>query len=189
MSWRNRPDHWGGLAQLLHWSIAALVIGLAIVGLLMQELPNSPFKLKVYGWHKSFGMLVLLLVGLRLLWRLIDRRPEHPDDLPAWQRRLASGVHGLLYLLLLWMPLTGWLYNSAANFPLRWFGLFALPSLAAPDPELKALANALHVYGFYLLALLFALHAGAALHHHFVRRSPVLRRMLPRRRPRPEIPQ
>lgn len=181
MQLRNDPTGWGVIAQLLHWSIALLVIGLALVGLLMQELPNSPTKLQVYALHKSFGLTVLALVIIRLVWRLVDRRPPHPPGLPRWQRALAALTHGLLYLMLLWMPLTGWLYNSASNFPLRWFGLFAVPALSGRDQALKELAQSLHSGGFYLLGILFALHVGAALRHHFVDRDRTLRMMLPRR--------
>src|SRR5688572_5767292 len=122
MGWRNSPARWGALAQTLHWTIALAVIGLVLVGLWMDELPNSPTKLKVYALHKSVGITVLVLVVLRLAWRLIDRRPPHPASMPPWERWLAAVTHGLLYLLLLVMPLSGWLYNSASNFPLRWFG-------------------------------------------------------------------
>jgi cytochrome b561 len=179
MQWRNDPSRWGVVAQTLHWGIALAVIALVLVGLLMQELPNSPLKLRVYALHKSVGLTVLVLVVLRLAWRLIDRRPAHPPGMPRWQRRLAALVHGLLYGLLLAMPLTGWLYNSASNFPLRWFDLVRIPPLAAADPELKALALALHSGGFYLLAALFALHVGAALKHHYLDRDRTLVAMLP----------
>jgi cytochrome b561 len=178
MQWRNSPQRWGVVAQALHWTIAFMVIGLALVGLLMQEMPNSLDKLKVYSWHKSFGLTVLVLVVLRLAWRLLNRRPLHPPHLPAWQRRLAATTHGLLYLLLFAMPLTGWLYNSASNFPLRWFNLMRIPPLAAPDPELKALALSLHSGGFYLLAALFALHVAGALKHHYFERDRTLVAML-----------
>lgn len=179
MQWRNSADRWGTVARLLHWTIAVLIIGLVVVGLSMQELPNSLFKLKVYAWHKSLGLTVLALVLVRLGWRLFDRRPPYPADMPRWQQRLSSAAHGLMYVLMFGMPLSGWLYNSASNFPLRWFDLFRVPSLAAPDPELKALALALHQWGFYLLGLLFTVHVAAALHHHFVRRDATLARMLP----------
>lgn len=188
MQWRNSDDRWGTVARLLHWTIALLIIGLVVVGLLMQELPNSLFKLKVYAWHKSFGLTVLALVLIRLGWRLIDRRPAYPPDLPRWQRRLSGIAHGLMYLLMLGMPLSGWLYNSASNFPLRWFNLVSVPSLAGPDPELKRLALDIHVYGFYLLAMLLSLHVAAALHHHFVKRDATLARMLPGVSPQKEFP-
>lgn len=187
MALRNSPHRWGWIAQTLHWLVALAVIGLAAVGLLMQELPTSPDKIKVYALHKSMGLTVLVLVLLRLLWRLLDRRPPYPDSMPVWQRRLASLTHGLLYVLLLAMPISGWLYNSASNFALRWFGLFSVPPLSGPDPALKALAQDLHSWGFYLLAALFAVHVAAALKHHLVERDDTLHRMLPlaRRKDRP----
>lgn len=179
MPWRNSEAQWGHVARLLHWSVAVLVIGLAVVGLLMQELPNSLFKLKVYAWHKSFGLTVLALVVLRLCWRFVDPRPPYPASMPRWQQRLSDAAHGLMYVLLLAMPLSGWLYNSASNFPLRWFDLAKVPPLLAANPDLKPVFLAAHQYGFYLLGLLFAVHVGAALHHHFVKRDATLARMLP----------
>lgn len=182
MSLRNAADRWGGMAMLLHWSIALLVLGLIVVGLWMDDLPTSPTKIRIYALHKSFGLTVLTLMLLRIVWRLADRRPAYPAAMPGWQRGLASAIHGLLYLLLLAMPLSGWLYNSAANFPLRWFGLFSVPALAGADPQLKASALLAHQWGFYLLGGLLLLHIGAALKHHFINRDFTLLGMLPGRR-------
>ena len=179
MQWRNSAERWGGVAKLLHWSIALLIIGLAVVGLLMGELPNSLFKLQVYALHKSVGLTVLALVIIRLIWRLSGRRPPYPRDIPLWQQRLSSLTHGLMYLVMFGMPLSGWLYNSASNFPLRWFGLVSVPSLSGPDRELKHLAHEMHEIGFYVLAALFTVHVGAALHHHYFKRDATLTRMLP----------
>lgn len=179
MALRNSEQSWGAVAQFLHWAVALAVIGLCVVGLLMQELPASPTKIKIYALHKSVGITVLALVILRLLWRLVDRRPPHPASMPRWQRTLSALTHALLYALLLAMPLSGWLYNSASNFALRWFNLFSIPPLTGPDPAIKAWAQDLHSIGFYTLGLLFALHVGAALRHHYVERDATLRRMLP----------
>lgn len=181
MRWRNSPQQWGAVAQSLHWLIAVLVIGLALIGYVMDELPNSPTKVQVFALHKSFGITVLALTLLRLAWRLYDRRPDLPADMPRWQVQLAGLTHGLLYLMLLVMPLSGWLYNSASNFPLRWFGLFTLPALSGPDQDLKRLAHEVHEFGFYLLGMLFAAHVGAALWHHYVKRDRTLVQMLPSR--------
>ena len=179
MSLRNSPQRWGAVAQFLHWSVALLVIGAACVGLLMDELPNSPDKIKVYALHKSVGITILALVVLRLLWRLIDRRPPLPATMPRWQRALSSLTHGLLYLMLLVMPLSGWLYNSASNFALQWFWLFNLPRLSGPDRDLRHFAHDVHETGIYVLATLFAIHVAAALKHHFIDRDATLARMTP----------
>jgi cytochrome b561 len=179
MAWRNSPQRWGAFAQGLHWTIAVLIIALALVGLTMDDLATSPTKLKVYALHKSVGLTVLALVLLRLAWRLFDRRPPLPQTMPAWERVAAGVTHGMLYLVMLVMPLSGWLYNSASNFPLRWFGLFRVPALAGPDKALKEFAHEVHETGFYVLAALFALHVAGALKHHFVDRDPTLARMTP----------
>lgn len=119
---RNNAQRWGSISIGLHWLTALLIIGLAIVGLIMTELPNSPLKMQIYALHKSFGLTVLALTLLRLAWRLVAGTP---DDQPGsrLQRLAAKAVHGLMYFLLLAMPLSGWLFNSAAGFPLRWFNL------------------------------------------------------------------
>jgi len=181
MRLRNEPAHWGGLAMGLHWGMALLILVLFVLGWVAVSLPLSPLKLKLFYWHKSLGLLALLLVGLRLVWRLVDPPPRPVDGLAAWERGLARWAHLLLYLLMLSMPLSGWLINSAANFPFKPFGLFALPDLVRPDKTLQAELELLHLTGFWLLAGLLVLHVAAALRHHFVKRNPVLRRMLPGR--------
>ena len=173
----NNTQRWGSVSIGLHWITALLIIGLSIVGLLMTELPNSPLKMQVYALHKSFGLTVLALTVLRLAWRFIAGTPT---DLPGprLQTLAAKAVHGLMYFLLLAMPLSGWLFNSAAGFPLRWFNLVQLPKLfTGYNPALKHLAHELHETGFYVLAALLLVHAGAALFHHYVLKDDTLKRM------------
>ncbi len=169
---------WNRFAQFLHWLIALLIVGLGIVGLWMTSMAVSMDKLKVFALHKSVGITVLILVGLRLVWRLATRHPPVMPG-PAWQRWSASAVHFALYVMMFAMPLSGWLFNSAANFPLRWFGLFSLPALWGPDPAVKHWALQVHEYGFWTLAALVGIHAAAALKHHYFDRDETLRRMLP----------
>lgn len=174
---RNSKERWGQVSIALHWLTALLVIGLAVVGLVMTELPNSALKVQVYALHKSVGLTVLALTALRLLWRLAAGAP---DEIPAprLQRLAAKAVHWALYALLFVLPLSGWLFNSAAGFPLKWFGVLALPKLfTGYNPELKQLAHELHETGFYLLALLLLAHAGAALYHHYLKKDDTLNRM------------
>ena len=176
----RNPSRWGGVNMFLHWLIALLIIVLAAVGLLMTDMPNSPSKISVYQLHKSIGILVLALAALLLLWRLATRVPSPLANTPRWQRIAASGTHAALYAMMFAMPLSGWLFNSAANFPLKWFGLVTLPALWGPDRVVKAWALDVHVYGFYVLAALVLLHAGAALWHHWLVKDATLVRMLPK---------
>lgn len=179
MNTYREPDiHWNRVTRILHWIIGLLIVGMGLVGLFMTQMDPSMAKLKVYALHKSCGIIVLVLVALRLLWRLAHRAPP-PVPQPRWQRIAAQAMHGLLYVLMFAIPLAGWLYNSAANFPLQWFGLVQIPSIWPADPQVKHLAHALHEYGFWALMALVALHAAAAIKHHFIDKDETLRRMLP----------
>ncbi len=180
MSWRSNDQAWGGVTRALHWLISISVITLLIVGAVMTSMANTPDKFKVYLLHKSFGLTVLALMLIRLIWRLFfdGRRPPMPDNMPGWQKAAAHALHLALYALLIAMPLSGWLFNSAANFPLKWFNLVTLPSLSGPDPALKALAGAAHYWMAWLIAAVVLVHAAAAIKHHLVDRDDTLSRML-----------
>lgn len=187
MTARN-ADRWGSTSQLLHWTIAVLVLLIGMVGLVMGELPRSPRWFWVYTAHKSLGLGVLALVLVRIGWRLYAGAPPPVPGTPRWQAWMASAVHVLLYAMVLAMPLSGWLYDSASGLrPLRWFGQVEVPKLVAPDPALADAAHATHEWLFWLLVLLVLAHAGAALYHHFVRHDATLARMLPRRRASPPL--
>ncbi|MGI8560994.1 MAG: cytochrome b [Luteimonas sp.] len=179
MTLRNTADRWGAVSQSLHWLIVLLILGQGTVGLLMGEMRNGPDKIQVYALHKSFGLTILALVVLRLLWRLVAGRPAPVAGTPAWQERMARLTHGLLYLLLLAMPLSGWLFNSAAGFPLQWFWTFNLPAIAGQDQGLRELAGDTHQLLFWTLVAVATVHAAAAFYHHLFLRDATLARMLP----------
>lgn len=166
-------------AIALHWVMALLLLGMLGVGTWMTELRPSPIKIQVYNWHKWIGLSLLGLLALRLAWRATHRAPALPAGLPGWQRVAAGLSHAVMYLLMLAMPVTGWLQNSAAGFPLSWFGLFRVPALIPRDREAFAFWQAVHAWLAWALLLLILLHVIAALKHHFLDRDEVLRRMLP----------
>ncbi len=180
MKLRSDARRWGGVTKTLHWTIALAVIALLCVGTWMVDLPISADKVRIYGLHKSAGITVLALMLVRIAWRRWEAaRPELPFGMPGWERAAAWSSHLLLYLALLVMPLSGWLFNSAANFPLQWFGWFTIPGLTGPDPEVKAWARAVHHWTGYFLIGLVSLHVMAALKHHLLDRDETLRRMWP----------
>ena len=182
MTLKNSADRWGGVSQLLHWTIAVLILSIGAVGLVMGELPRSPKWFWVYTLHKSLGLTVLALVLVRIAWRLYAGAPPPVEGTPRWQARLASLTHGAIYVLILAMPLSGWLYDSASGLrPFRWFGLAEVPKLSPPHEALADAMHETHELLFWVLIALVIGHAGAALYHHFVRRDATLARMLPRR--------
>jgi len=192
---RSDTTRWGAVAKTLHWIIALLVIGMLVGGLTMTGMKLSMDKLQVYAIHKSLGITVLVLMLLRFAWRGIDLRPQDVAGMSPTVAFMAHAVHRLFYVALIAMPISGWVYNSASNFPLVWFKLLPLPALVAPDPAIKVIANQVHVSLAWLIMLLLAAHVAGALKHHFIDRDDTLRRMLPFVKPRaathpitPELP-
>ena len=177
------PDpepRWGTVAIALHWTMAGLILALFVLGWTAESWHLSPTKLKLFQWHKSLGLLVLTLVWIRLAWRWTHTVPPIPAGTRPWEARVAVAVHRGLYVLMVAMPLSGWLINSAANIPFKVFGWFRLPDLVEPDKALKAAAQVLHLSLFWTLAAILALHILGALRHHFVLHDGVLSRMLPK---------
>lgn len=183
MSLKNPRDRWGGVSQSLHWLIVLLLLAVAVIGLVMGELPRSPKYFWVYTAHKSIGITIFALMLLRLGWRLYAGAPAPVPGTPPWQARIASATHWTLYAVAIAMPLSGWLYDSASGLrPFRWFGLVEMPKLVGPHEWIADRALTAHELLFLLLVALVALHAGAAFYHHLFRRDATLQRMLPRRR-------
>lgn len=164
----------------LHWLMAVGLAGTFLLGLSMHELPPSPQRLRLYAWHKWAGVTLFLLALLRLRWRLAHRPPPLPV-MPAWQRLAAQWVHGLLYLLMFAVPLSGWLMSSAKGFQTVWFGILPLPDLVGRDKALGDALTVLHRALNYLFLGLVVVHVAAALKHQFHDRDGLMLRMLPGR--------
>jgi cytochrome b561 len=167
-------------AILFHWLIALLIIGAFTMGLVMTDIPGiTPTKLKYYSWHKWAGVTVLALAALRLLWRLGHRAPAYPASMKGWEKAAAHSLHSLLYVLMFAVPVSGYFYTLAAGVPVVWFGVFELPVLIAPNPDLKPVLKALHYWLNMGLATAVGLHIAAALKHMVIDRDGVMKRMLP----------
>jgi cytochrome b561 len=173
---------WSSVAKFLHWLVAALIVAQFALGWLASGWRDSSTKLDLFVWHKSTGMLILALVVLRLLWRLRHPAPALPADMPGWERRAAHASHALLYLIMIAMPLTGWIDTSAAGIPFRIYWEIPVPAIAAADDRTADLAGFAHISLGIAFAALLVLHVAAALRHHFIKRDDVLKRMLPERK-------
>lgn len=169
-----------GIAILLHWLIALLIVCAFTLGTVMVNIPGlTPTKLKYFSWHKWLGVTILALTCLRLLWRLSHPAPPYPLDMPRWEISAASLLHTLLYILVFAVPLTGYFYSLASGVPVVYLGLFPLPVLIGPDPELKEIFKLAHFTLNMTLLACVCVHLLAALKHQFIDRDHILKRMLP----------
>jgi cytochrome b561 len=174
------PASYTRTAITLHWLIAIAVLGMLGAGFYMIDMRISPDKLKIYMLHKSVGLSILALMLFRIIWRLTHRPPALPGSVPSWQRFASHASHALLYVLLLAMPLSGWLMNSASGFPTKLFGVLPLPQLIEKSQSDFAFWQYSHAVIAFSLCALIAIHVLAALKHHFIDKDVILRRMLGR---------
>lgn len=172
--------HYTSFAKSLHWLMALMILGLLALGFYMSDLPLSPDKLQLYSWHKWAGVSVFVLVWLRLVWRITHRPPALPGSMSPLMQLGAHAGHLMLYVLMIAIPLSGWLMSSAKGFQTVWFGVLPIPDLIGKDKALGQSLAQLHEALNISLLLLIIGHALAAAFHHFVHKDDTLRRMLPR---------
>lgn len=173
---RNTFQGYGLVARALHWSAAALLVGVLILGLVVEELAKGPARTAAMNWHQSLGFVLLALMAVRLIWRLIDPAPA-PEGGPL-ARRLAPLLHWTLYGLAIAQPLSGWLLTQAEGHRLALFGSIPVPVLLAASEPLEEILEGLHGTLWILLLIAVLGHAAAALKHHFLDRDRTLVRML-----------
>lgn len=178
MQLRNTLNGYGLVAKILHWGIVILIIAQYVMAESADEMADGPDKLAMLGRHASFGMLILILALARIGWKLANRGLPQPVPMPRPQRIAAAAGHGLLYLLLFLMPLSGWLMSSAAGHPPSLFGLFDFPSLTGANDDLHESLEEVHELLFNSIVVVAVLHALAAVYHQFWMKDGTLRRML-----------
>jgi cytochrome b561 len=182
-------DRYGTVAIALHWLIALGIIVNITLGLYFVDLPRAdPDRFFLTQTHKSIGLTILMLSIVRVIWRLMNPVPPLPATMSPAMRFAAHATHFLLYFLIIFIPLSGWLLVSSSplGLPTMYFGWFAWPELPY-FPDLPRAAKkmwshefgAVHVYLAWSAIVLVTLHVLAALYHQFIRRDVVLGRMLP----------
>ncbi len=178
MTDQQRPRY-NSVAIGLHWLVFALILANWLLGSYMVDLSLSPQKLKYFSWHKWIGVTVFLIAVFRVSWRLTHPAPPLPASMPLWQQRVAGTSHLLLYLLILLIPPSGWLYSSAVGVPTVYLGWIQLPDLVQKDKLLADFLKLAHVSLNLALLVIVCMHIVASLKHHFIDRDDVLARMLP----------
>ncbi len=167
---KNTTTVYGTIAKFFHWLMAVLIFSMFIVAYAMINIPSSHFSEDLYNLHKATGLLLFGLVLLRLIWRFTNNEPKLPPSIPFWQRQLSKINITALYLLMLTMPLTGFLMSTFSNHAISFYGIFTVSSLADNQLLSKFFAKA-HEILAYLLIAAFTLHVIGAFYH------PVLQRM------------
>jgi cytochrome b561 len=179
MTLKNTARSYGLIAVLLHWSVAVAVIGLfALVWLMVDLTYYDTWYKQAPDLHKAVGVLLFPTMLARLAWRLINRSPDPEPGSGRLLNRLARGVHDLLYLLVFGVLLSGYLISTADGRAVSVFGLLEIPAQLSGLPEQADIAGKLHWYLASSLVGLAALHALAALKHHFFDRDRSLKKML-----------
>ena len=174
---KNTANTYGVVAKSFHWLLFLMLSFSIVAGNFLASLPKGTGKLEIAGVHKSFGAFLLMLIMLRFVWRLINETPRLPDETTAGEAFVAKAMHWGLYVLMFAQPLSGILMSQAAGYPVSFFGLFEFPVFLDKDPELAKTFLSIHGTVWILLVIAVFGHAGAAMHHHFIKKDNVLKQM------------
>jgi cytochrome b561 len=160
--------------------MAFLVIPMIIAGIIMtREGIPRPLQNNLFIFHKNVGVLLMVLIFVRLAFRWRNAPPPEPDHLADWQVKVAAVTHGLLYALLVIMPLSGYIRVRAGGFPIETLDKWGIPAMVPRSDALADLAKAVHYYSSWLIVILVAMHVGAALQHALIKKDGVFSRMWP----------
>jgi len=176
---RNTTSSYGLVSQLFHWLIVGLILFQYTWAWRIDQAEGIRVRFELVTQHKTIGMLVLGLAIARLLWRLFNRPPALPSTMRGWEQTAAKAGHWALYGLIFAVPLSGWLYSSAAGYADFWWGPISFPSLVETNEALEDRMHLVHQSLAISLGVMALIHALAALRHHFINKDDVLKRMLP----------
>ena len=174
---KNTSNSYGIVAKTFHWLLFLMLTFSIVAGNFLAAMPKGAEKLQAAGMHKSFGVILLMLILLRFLWRLLNENPSLPDGTTSIQAMMAKAMHWFLYILMFTQPLSGILMSQAAGYPVSFFGLFDLPVFMDKTPDAAKFFRAMHGIVWILLVVAVIGHVGAALQHHFVKKDNVLKQM------------
>ena len=179
MTWRADTGRYNRAIITIHWLTALLMFCIIPIGLMMTALPRtSPVRETWFTVHKSIGITILALVILRVIVRAASRAPSYPGTIGRFEHVTASIVQVLLYVIMVWMGVTGYINSFAGGHGFDWFFLFPVPAFVSRNQALAHIATAMHVAGQWAVYTLIAAHVCGAAFHLIVRRDRILHRML-----------
>jgi cytochrome b561 len=183
---KNSATEYGSFSKSLHWMMAVIILALIFIGIYMADLPTDTAEQKQYAFkffnlHKSFGVLALILIVVRLIWMRISPAPELPSAFAPKEKMLVKVLQGVLYLLMVLVPLSGYLMSNAGGYPINFFGLGELPALVGESKSLGGFAHEMHEILGWGLLIVIGLHMAGAIKHRLKDKggeTDILKRML-----------
>ena len=177
--WRNTGNRYGLAARLLHWSVAILILGLVWLGWYMVDLTYyDAWYNDSLAWHKALGMVALVLGAVKIAWTVYSPPPAYAESLGRRERAAATAVHHVFYVMMVLIPLTGYLVSTSEGEGIDLWGWFTVPAVVVAGEGMRDLAIEAHYWCAYGTLAIAAGHAAAALKHQFLDRDGTLRRML-----------
>lgn len=178
MAAMNGEKTFGWVTRALHWSTALVVLSTLPLGLWIARMEPSLAAIRYFGWHKTLGVTVLALIVLRIVWHRVTPPPAPMPSGAKWQDRAARAAHKAFYVLLIAMPLSGWIASSATGIDTVVFGGFTLPRIAPVSETWETAGFLIHGIIGWGLIVLVGLHVAGALYHSAVMKDGTLTRML-----------
>ena len=177
--WRNTGNRYGLTTKLLHWSVAVLILGLVWLGWYMVDLTYyDAWYNDSLAWHKALGIVALVLGAVKIAWTVHSRPPAYVESLGRWERAAATAVHHLFYVMMVLIPLTGYLVSTSEGEGIDLWGWLTVPAVVVAGEGMRDLAIEVHYWCAYGTGVLAVGHAAAALKHQLLDRDGTLRRML-----------
>jgi cytochrome b561 len=172
----NSADSYGLVNKHFHWIMAVIIIFNFILALILDDFPKGPMRSFLFSIHKSTGILVIILLIPRLLWRLVNTVPVSLGNVKTLNK-LSKYVHYFFYFILLVVVLSGWTYSSARSGPFEVFGLFTAPALIENNQVVASIAKEIHGISVYIFITVLGIHVLASLLHHYIFKDKTLKRM------------
>ena len=176
---KQRPQAYSSAAKWLHLVMAVIILSIIPAGLAMTRMGEGPVQDRLFSLHAAFGFTILILAIVRVWVRAAWGAPAPAASLTPFERIASTAAHHLLYVLIVAMPLLGWLGKSAYGAQISWFGLFDVPAILPKNEDLSKVLFKAHDLGGYLIIAVLVAHIGGALMHAFIKQDGVAGRMLP----------
>ncbi len=183
---KNSAAEYGTFSKVMHWLMAVIILALVAAGIYMADLPRDTDAQKqyaffFYGMHKSFGVIALILIAIRLVWLRISPNPPLPAVFEGKERMLVEGLKKLLYLLMIVVPVSGYLMSNAGGHPIKFFGLFELPAIVGKSKAFGGFVHEMHEIAGFAILFVVLLHMAGAIKHRLKEKGgerDILKRML-----------